>query len=93
MNCPIFFKLLCDILNDKFTDWHTKMMISSAIAYFVLEKDVIPDQEEDGYIDDLFIVSSVLKEIKESSPELIDENWLYEEDIFVNHRRCLSSDI
>ncbi|ACL16704.1 YkvA family protein [Methanosphaerula palustris] len=82
MNCPIFFKLLCDILNDKFTDWHTKMMISSAIAYFVLEKDVIPDQEEDGYIDDLFIVSSVLKEIKESSPELIDENWLYEEDIF-----------
>lgn len=82
MNCPIFFKLLCDILNDRFTDWYTKMMISSAIAYFVLEKDVIPDQIEDGYIDDLFIVSSVLKEIKEHCPELIDENWLYEEDIF-----------
>jgi uncharacterized membrane protein YkvA (DUF1232 family) len=82
MNCPIFFKLLCDILNDKFTDWHTKMMISSAIAYLVLEEDVIPDHKENGYIDDLFIVSFVLKEIKENSPELIDENWLYEEDIF-----------
>jgi uncharacterized membrane protein YkvA (DUF1232 family) len=82
MNCPIFFKLLCDILNDKFTDWHTKMMISSAIAYFVLEEDVIPDHKENGYIDDLFIVSFVLKEIKDNSPELIDENWLYEEDIF-----------
>ncbi|MDD1690517.1 MAG: DUF1232 domain-containing protein [Methanoregula sp.] len=83
MNCPIFFKLLCDILNDKFTDWYTKMMISSAIAYFVLEEDVIPDHKENGYIDDLFITSFVLKEIKDNSPELIDENWLYEEDIFV----------
>ena len=82
MNCPIFFKLLCNILNDKFTDWHTKMMISSAIAYFVLEEDIIPDHKEQGYIDDLFIVSFVLKEIKDNSPELIDENWLYEEDIF-----------
>jgi uncharacterized membrane protein YkvA (DUF1232 family) len=82
MNCPIFFKLLCDILNDKFTDWHTKMMISSAVAYFVLEDDVIPDHTENGYVDDLFISSFVLKEIKENSPELIDENWMYEEDIF-----------
>jgi len=82
MNCPIFFKLLCDILKDKFTDWHTKMMISSAITYFVLEDDVIPDNRENGYIDDLFIVSFVLREIKDKSPELIDENWLYEEDIF-----------
>lgn len=82
MNCPIFFKLLCDILNDRFTDWHTKMMISSAIAYFVLEEDVIPDHRENGYIDDLFITSFVLKEIRDNTPELIDENWLYEEDIF-----------
>lgn len=82
MNCPIFFKLLCDIINDKFTDWHTKIMISSAIAYFVLEEDVIMDNKENGYIDDLFITSFVLKEIKDCSPELIDENWLYEEDIF-----------
>ena len=58
------------------------MIISSAIAYFVLEDDVIPDHKENGYIDDLFIASFVLKEIKDNSPELIDENWLYEEDIF-----------
>jgi uncharacterized membrane protein YkvA (DUF1232 family) len=82
MNCPIFFKLLCDILKDKFTDWHTKMMIGSAITYFVLEEDVTPDHKENGYVDDLFITSFVLKEIKDNSPELIDENWLYEEDIF-----------
>jgi uncharacterized membrane protein YkvA (DUF1232 family) len=82
MNCPIFFKLLCNILNDRFTDWHTKMMISSAIAYFVLENDVIQDRGENGYLDDLFISSFVLKEIRDNIPELIDENWLFEEDIF-----------
>lgn len=82
INCPLFFKLLCNILNDRFADWHTKMMICSAIAYFVLEMDAIPDRAENGYIDDLFIASFVLKEIKDNSPELIDENWLYEENIF-----------
>lgn len=80
--CPIFFKLLCSILNYRFTDWHTKIMISSSLAYFVLEDDVIPDKEENGYIDDLYIVSYVLKEIMEKSPELIIENWPYHEDIF-----------
>jgi uncharacterized membrane protein YkvA (DUF1232 family) len=82
MNCPIFFKLLCKILNDRFTDWYTKIMISSAITYFVIEDDFIPDHKENGYVDDLFIASFVLNEIKENSPELIDENWLFEEDIF-----------
>jgi len=82
LNCPIFFKLLCSILKYRFTDWHTKIMISSSLAYFVLEDDVIPDKEENGYIDDLFIVSYVLKEIMEKSPELIVENWPYHEDIF-----------
>lgn len=82
LNCPIFFKLLCSILNYRFTDWHTKIMISSSLAYFVLEDAVIPDKEENGYIDDLFIVSYVLKEIMEKSPELIVENWPYHEDIF-----------
>jgi len=82
IHCPIFFKLLCDILNDRFTDWHTKIMISTSLAYFVLEKDVIPDHQEKGYIDDLFIVSYVLNDIKEKTPELIDNNWNYTENIF-----------
>jgi len=82
LKCPVFFKLLCDILKDKFTDWHTRILIDAAITYLVFEDDVIPDHRDNGYIDDLFIVSFVLKEIKEESPELIDENWLFEEDIF-----------
>jgi uncharacterized membrane protein YkvA (DUF1232 family) len=82
LKCPIFFKILCSILKDKFTDWHTKMIISSAITYLVLNQNDTDNYKKYGYIDDLFIVSFVLKEIKDNSPELIDENWLYEDDIF-----------
>lgn len=80
--CPPFFKLLCNILNDKLTGWNTKLMIDAALAYLVLPDDIIPDHEDSGYIDDLFIICYVLKEIKDKvSPQLITDNWNEEEDI------------
>lgn len=82
--CPPFFQLLCKILNDKVTDWNTKLMIDAALAYFVLPDDIIPDKEEAGYVDDLFIVTHVLREIKDKvSPELITNNWEEKEDILL----------
>jgi len=79
---PHFFKLLCNILNDQFIDWHTRILISSALGYFVMDEDVIPDNIENGYVDDLFIICYVLREIKNNiSSKLIEENWPYEEDI------------
>jgi len=79
---PQFFDLLCNILNDKFTDWHTKILISSALGYFVLDDDIIPDHDEDGYVDDLFIICYVLKEIKNNiSSTLVEDNWYYDGDI------------
>ncbi|ABS54872.1 protein of unknown function DUF1232 [Methanoregula boonei 6A8] len=80
--CPIFFELLSNIINDKFVDWHTKIMISAALGYFVLEEDVIPDIAENGYVDDLYLVTYVLNEIKVTqSPEIILRNWSRKEDI------------
>jgi len=81
-HCPRLFELLCRMLNDKTTDWNTKLMIDAALAYFVLPDDLIPDYEEAGYVDDLFIVCHVLKGIKErGSVELLQSNWKGEEDI------------
>ncbi len=81
-NCPKFFKLLCDILKDKRTDWHTRLLVNSALAYFVLPEDIIPDYEEKGYIDDLFLTAFVLVEIKNNVDEkLLLNNWTYEENI------------
>lgn len=79
--CPPFFRLLCEIVNDKLTDWNTKLMIDAALAYFVLPEDIIPDHKEQGYVDDLFIVCHVLKEIKSISPKVIEDNWQGEEKI------------
>lgn len=81
MNSPTFFELLCNILNDERSDWHTKMMISSALGYFVMDDDVIPDSHENGYVDDLFIICYVLKQIRKLDEKLIIENWNYESDI------------
>lgn len=75
-NCPKFFKLLCDILKDKRADWHTRLLVNSALAYFVLPEDVIPDYDERGYIDDLFLTAFVLVEIKNNVDEhLLIDNW------------------
>lgn len=80
---PLFFELLCNILNDKYCDWHTKILISSALGYFVLDEDVIPDGSENGYVDDLFIICYVLREIKNNNlSQLVEDNWIHEEDIF-----------
>ena len=49
-----FYDLLCELLNDRPIDWPTKIMISSALGYLVLEEDVIPDYTEHGLIHMMF---------------------------------------
>jgi uncharacterized membrane protein YkvA (DUF1232 family) len=79
---PHLYSLACNILNDSFTDWHTRMMISTALGYYILEEDLIPDYKEHGYVDDLFILSYVLREIKKHvSSNIFTNNWEYHEDV------------
>jgi len=81
---PKLFNLLCDILYDSKSGWNTKLIVASSLGYFVLPEDVIRDSEEEiGYLDDLYLVTFVLKQI-EISPDkdLIKDNWKEEEDIY-----------
>lgn len=76
--CPSFFKLLCNILKDKRTDWHTRLVIDAALSYFVVPNDIIPEEDYGtlGYIDDVFLCAYVLNEIKTKvSEELLVDNW------------------
>jgi len=75
-NLPIFYKLLCKIDSDKKCPWSAKMLVHSALANLVLESDIIDDSiGPEGYLDDLFLCSYVLKEIRNRiSKELITEN-------------------
>ncbi len=81
---PDFFQLLCKILDDNRTDWHTKLVISAALAYFVVPKDIIPEEKYGamGYVDDILICAYVLNEIKSKvSEDLLIDNWEKKGDI------------
>ncbi|MCX6113024.1 MAG: DUF1232 domain-containing protein [Proteobacteria bacterium] len=73
---PSFYKLLCNIISDKKTNWYSRILVNCALAYLVLERDVINDKEGGkGYLDDLFLCSYVLKEIRDKiSKEIILNN-------------------
>jgi len=72
---PELYKLECNIVSDKKVGWYSKIIINCSLAYFVLESDVIPDREIDGYMDDLFLATYVLKEIRDNvSKNIILDN-------------------
>lgn len=80
---PFFYELTSNIINDLYTDWHTKLMLSSSLGYVLLQEDVIPDYHPDGYVDDLFVLAYCLRETKEhNSKHIIKNCWNYSEDIF-----------
>lgn len=63
---PELFKLLTEILNEKGIGKEIRLKVSAAIAYFVVPYDIIPEQIYGpfGYIDDIFICTYVLKDIR-----------------------------
>ena len=75
---PDFYLLLCRMACDKKSNWYAKMLVNTALAYLVLRKDRIPENEKvgtEGYLDDLFLCAHVLKEIRDKiSKETILEN-------------------
>ena len=75
---PNLFKLLCDVLDEDTIDRESRNEICSAIAYYVVPMDVIPEQVYGpyGYIDDIFISVYVLKRLAEKySFDFLQEVW------------------
>ncbi len=83
-HAPDFFKLLCNLLSDDRINWHNRLLINAALAYFVVPNDVISEKKVGaiGYIDDVFICAHVLERIKKNvGTEVIVDNWEGKEDI------------
>ena len=81
---PEIYKLLVDILNEKKLNSKFRMKICATLGYFVVPFDIIPEQiyGPNGYVDDIFICSYVLKEIKnEIGMEFLDEFWEGDEEL------------
>lgn len=83
LHTPDFFKLLCK-LTDEDLKLEDKKMINSALAYFVIPNDVIPEDMYGpaGYIDDIFVCTYVLMNIRDIyGIEMLKNLWEGEEDI------------
>jgi uncharacterized membrane protein YkvA (DUF1232 family) len=83
-NTPNYFDLLCNVYYDERTSPKIRLVLSSALSYFVLLKDIIPDENDDlvGYIDDVYVSLFVLKKIVDfADPVLITDNWEGEENV------------
>lgn len=80
---PDFFRLLCKLL-DEDIEREDRRKINSALAYFVVPNDVIPEEIYGpmGYVDDIYLCSLVLKELsKKYGAELLQSKWECDEDL------------
>jgi uncharacterized membrane protein YkvA (DUF1232 family) len=79
---PDFFKLLCDLLGEDI-DIEDRRKINSALAYFVVPTDVIPEEIYGpmGYVDDIYLCARVLKDLQEKyGAEFLKKFWNCDED-------------
>lgn len=77
-NLPDFFKLLSDMLDYDEIDKESRILINSALAYFVSPDDVLPDDiyGVEGYIDDLFVFTYVLRKLHKDYSEIMNKSWI-----------------
>jgi uncharacterized membrane protein YkvA (DUF1232 family) len=79
---PDFFRLLCKLTEENI-DVVDKRKINSALAYFVIPNDAIPEDMYGpaGYIDDVYICCHVLIGLKEKyGIEILNKCWEGEEN-------------
>ncbi len=80
---PDLFKLLCDMM-DRNIDVQDRQNINSALAYFVLPNDFLPEDVHGpmGYADDVFVCAMVVKKLVDKyGIKMIEEAWENEEDL------------
>ena len=80
---PDFFKLLCDLLSENLNK-QDRRLINSALAYFVVPNDVIPEEIYGpmGYVDDIFVCVKVLKKLQEEHGlEIMARLWDCDEEL------------
>jgi len=87
---PDFFKLLCELL-DEDLDNEDKRKINSALAYFVLPNEIIPEETSGplGYVDDIYVCCVVLKNLSTKyGIARINKLWNQDEDFEVVLNKC-----
>jgi len=83
------FKTLESLINEKDLTNKQRINLFAAIGYFFIPDDLFPEEElgEIGYVDDIILALTILKEIQDSAHgnDIINRNWrlgISKEEIF-----------
>lgn len=74
---PDFFQLLCDMLDEDVLEDDDKLLIDAALAYLVIPNDLMPEDAYGslGYMDDLFICTSVVRKLNGFYKDALKKLW------------------
>jgi len=87
---PELFRLLCKLLDEPLSK-EDRRSINSALAYFVVPNDVIPENIYGpiGYVDDIYVCTTVLNELKNKyGINILKKHWEDDEEIDVVLKIC-----
>ena len=94
MLVPDMFMLLWRLTTDSRVPRKDKLLLGSAVAYFILPFDLIPDAIVGplGYMDDLVFAAYVLNKILNSTdPTILREHWSGNGDVLETIQRILNA--
>lgn len=82
---PELYRLLTKMLDDPILPIRLRPIVISAIAYFILPNDIIPEELHGpyGYVDDIFLSAFVADKVRNEigSNDILTNNWDGEADI------------
>ena len=91
---PDVFVLLWRLVSDSRVNGKDKVLLGSALAYFVFPFDFVPEALVGpvGYLDDLVFAVYVLnKVLRSASEEVVREHWSGSEDVLAMIQRVLGA--
>jgi uncharacterized membrane protein YkvA (DUF1232 family) len=91
---PDIFILLWRLTTDSRVIGKDKVLLGSAVVYFILPFDLIPEAIVGpiGYLDDLVLAVYVLNTIlTHTDPDVLREHWTGSEDVLVTIQRVLTA--
>ncbi len=93
MLVPDVFTLLWRLTTDPRVTGRDKMLLGSAVAYYIFPFDIIPEALTGpmGFMDDLILGVFVLNRVIGSDPEVVREHWSGSEDVLATIQRVLGA--
>ncbi len=91
---PDFFILLWRLTTDGRVSGKNKVLLGSAIAYYILPFDLIPEAifGPIGYLDDLvFAVVILNKVLSDTDPQIVREHWPGSDDVLDTMHKVLDA--